>query len=102
MNEPTSRAIEEINEMRETLNRMEAWLKQNSTKFDGADLRHDISTSLQCGKPSFYVWAGNNPKELAKRFGGSCSIRSDSWDMTFPDFQLVFMEAESEAREVVL
>lgn len=95
------RAIEEINTTREKLTRIEAWLKKHLDTIESCDLIHPVSTSLNCGGIQLFFWAGPSPFPAARRLGGSCKVRGDSWEMIFPDFQVTFMEAV-EATEAML
>jgi hypothetical protein len=95
------KALEEINDHRERLNRIELFLKQNAEKFEGENIKSPASLSLNLTLPTIYIWAGLSPSGTAKKFGGTCSVSSDSWYMDFQDFHLCFMEA-AEAQTVVL
>lgn len=94
-------ALREIEETREHLNMLERWLKTNAEKFEHSSVGNRITTSLNLSPTQVFVYAGEGPREFAKQFGGSCTVRQDAWEMHFKGFQITMMEA-AEKKEVVL
>lgn len=87
------KALEEIKEARVNLNMIEAWLKKHAQWFEHSSVTSGVSTSINLSPPQIFVYAGPNPKEFARQFGGSCQIRGGEWEMKFASFQITMMDA---------
>lgn len=91
MNPHIKQAIEEIQKNREILNELELFLIRHQDHFGG-----DVSTACAQTPEQVFVYAGKEPKEVAKHFNATFKIEGDSWRANFVNFDLVFMQATTQ------